>query len=197
MRLLLWWGLVFKISRLKLNIVAAHGDGVGGIGFLSTTLNTQLVPLFALSSSAAAGAANLIIYGGFEFSQLQISFVGFAVVLLIIFVGPLLVFIPVLLHAREKAIHEYGVLATVQLNEFQHKWLLSKSGRGEELSAPDFSAVTDFGSEVSRVHNIKLVPIKISDLAATIVVISIPFLPVAALKVPWKVLLERILGIIR
>jgi hypothetical protein len=196
MKTVLWWRFFLKISRMHLILRGAHGDGVGGLGFLSTTLNSLMFPGFAFSSSAAAGAANLLIYGDLTLNGLKIAFASFVGGFAIVLIGPLFLFIPTLMREREESIHKYGILSSVQMGQFEDKWFVKKEEE-DTLDTGDFSAATNYNSEVGRTHNIRFVPIKIIDAASLLVAISIPFAPVFALEMPWQDVLKHMLSILR
>lgn len=197
LRICQWWQLLFKLSRLKLKIQAANGDRTGGLGFLSTVLNAFIFPAFAFSTTLAAGAATLIIQKKLTLVGLQTTFISYCAFIVVSLVAPLFFFFPVLLSAREKFIHKYGVLVEAQLKDFDKIWLKGKRNRDDKLGVADFSAVTDFGSEVGRVHDMKLYPLKIVDMLLLSLFVALPFLPVYSLEMPWKDIFKRLFDIIR
>lgn len=197
LRVCQWWQLLFKLSRLNLKIQPANGDRTGGLGFLSTVLNAFIFPAFAFSSTIAAGAATLIIQEKLTLVGLQTTFISYCTFIVISLVAPLFFFFPVLLKAREKYIHKYGILVEAQLNDFDKKWLSRSETKNEKLEVGDFSAVTDYGSEVGRVHDMKLYPLKLVDMLLLAVFVSLPFLPVYSLKMPWKEIFKRLFDIVR
>lgn len=196
LKAVLWWRFFYKVSRLNLILRGAHGDGVGGLGFISTTLNSLIFPGLAFSSSAAAGAANLLIYGDMTINGLKVAFACFVGGLAIVLIGPLFFFIPTLMKEREESIHKYGVLSSKQMMQFEEKWFV-KNQEEDTLGVPDFSAATDYNAENERVHSIRFVPLKIVDAVALLISISLPFAPVFALEMPWQDVLKHMLSILR
>lgn len=192
----LWWLLLFKISRMRLVLRGAHGDGVGGLGFLSTSLNSLIFPGLAFSSTGAAGAANLLIYGDMTLNGLKVAFTIFVTFLIIALIGPLFLFTQTLIKEREESIFKYGVLSSEQMTQFENKWFVKREEE-DALGTGDFSSTTDYNAEVERVHSIRFVPIKIVDVVALLIAISIPFAPVFALKMPWQDVLKHMLSILR
>lgn len=196
LRVLEWWQMLFKFSRFKLKIQAANGDRVGGLGFLSTVLNAFIFPAFAFSATIAAGAATLIIQGKLTLAGLQTTFISYCVFIITALIAPLFFFFPKLIKAREKCIHKYGVLVSAQLKDFDKKWLRENELISDKLNVSDFSAVTDYGSEVGRVHDMKLHPLKLVDLLLLAIFVALPFLPVYSLEMPWKDIFKKLLEVI-
>ena len=190
-----WWMMMFSIARHPLKLSGANGDGVAGLGFLSTVLDSFFLPAFTLSSMSAAGASNLIRFGPLTFEGLHSIFALYISLVTLVFVGPLLFFLRPLLKIREASIHAYGVLTSHQLADFHKRWL-QESPPQDKLTVGDFSAVTDNGSEISRVHEMKLIPIKLRDLAALFICMALPFIPVFSLEMPWSELFQLVFGLL-
>src|SRR3954462_3622276 len=53
-RLFIWYRFLWKVSRLKLNLIPTHPDGAGGLGFLTGTAHA-LAPLLIAQSALLAG----------------------------------------------------------------------------------------------------------------------------------------------
>lgn len=194
--ILIWWRLIFCVSRLDLTIRPAHGDGVGGLGFLSDIINSFIIPVFAFSCAAAGTLATLVINNKLSLPGLKISLIGYVVILTGMMIGPMLLFFPVLLKSRPRAMHDYGILSSRQMRVFDERWVSGPMIQ-ESLSVPDFSSMSNLGSDVKRVHSLRILPIKLTDLITFSVTIGIPFIPVFALEMPWKDVFKGILTFFR
>ncbi len=99
-RQLLWTRFMWTTARLDLRLVAAHPDGLGGIGFVESALRGQQPFCFCLGAALAGAVANRMFHHG----QKLTSFAEVAVVLvgavLLICVAPYFAFTPALLHMR-------------------------------------------------------------------------------------------------
>ena len=87
---------------------------------------------------------------------------------------------------------EYGALATRLGHEFESKWLSSGS-KEEMLSAPDFSATTDYFSVAANVYEVRELPFTLKDLIGPIIPALVPFLFVALLKIPFQVIINSLI----
>ncbi|MFL5786335.1 MAG: hypothetical protein ACJ76H_17080 [Bacteriovoracaceae bacterium] len=194
--LLVRFRICFSLARMKLNLRPAHGDGIGGLGFLSSTLVVFSLPAFALSSSSAAGAANLVIHNLVALEGLKLLVSVYAVLIILLLVVPYFLFIPPLLRARAEAIDLYGVLASDQTGDFYRSWLNHTHMHADTLAAGDFSAITDFGSEVGRVHSMRLIPVKPRDMIILVLAIAVPFFFVFSLKMSWQAIFNGLLSLL-
>src|SRR3954453_661674 len=111
-RLFIWYRFLWKVSRLRLNLLPTHPDGSGGLGFLSGSAHA-LAPLLVAQSSLLAGLiANKIFYDGAKLASFKMEIVLFTVFLLLLALGPLLVFATQLAACQRLGAREYGVLAS-------------------------------------------------------------------------------------
>jgi hypothetical protein len=197
-RVLLWWRLMFLISRMDLQLSASHGDDTGGLIFLSGSIKAFNLPVLALSTSVAAGAMNLVLYKNLAIEDLRFIVIGLILLCMALFIGPLLLFHKQLVRIKREAIFSYGAFGGYQLDEFEKKWLRrSKDTLGSStLESADFSAVIDATSIVGKVYNMRTFPITKDVLLGFILCIILPFFPVLALKVPWKVIFKQLFELI-
>lgn len=196
-RTLLWCRLLFKISRMHLQIKVAHGDNAGGLGFLGHSLELFVVPAFAISLSFSGGMLNLVLHENLSLTEIKFIFALICGTLLLFFPGPLLFFFPVLREAKLKGIMRYGKLIGNQLETFEKKWTEEEVPQGKIiLEGEDFQNIDSGTSIMQRIHEMKLVPLSLKNLLPIVVAILLPFLPVVALKVPWKVILQQLTKIL-
>ena len=196
-RAILWWLFLFKVSRLDLQLKAAHGDEAGGLAFLGGSIRIFCLPIFALSASVSARAVNYILYEGGTLDELKIIvgiLIGF---FFLLFITPLFLFHPKLLQVKIRSCFSYGKLAHHQLQEFEQKWINRSLNRNVSLiDAPDFSAVIDSTSIVTNANTMQLLPFKPKALISFVLSIVLPFLPIVALKIPWVEILKQVFKLI-
>ena len=114
------------------------------------------------------------------------------VFVLLLFVGPLLVFTYKLQRQKVAGIFSYGALAENVGRQFEHKWLenYDKYSAGA-LEATDFSATTDLYGVVANVHEMKNVPFDLVGLVSLAVTTLLPFIPVLLMTMPIKQILQE------
>ena len=170
-RILIWGLFLFRVSRLDLQLVPTHPDLVGGLQFVGLSLRAFLFLSFTISTSAAGGVAQRVLYTGTSFFSFIYVIVAVVILSLVLFVGPLLVFGGKLVEARRRGILHYGGLAEAVGRQLERKWLQDGKNVDEgALDVPHFSATTDLYQVVSNVYQMKPFPINTQDLIALIVV---------------------------
>jgi hypothetical protein len=193
-RQLLWTWFLHVVCKLQLRLVAAHPDHCGGLAFLRNSLLGQMPFSFAIGTIAAGGVANRIIYHGqspFEFKPVLVVLIMFVVVFCI---GPLCVFLRILLRLKRQGAVAYGALASALGQQFETKWLGRVGERTPDiLEVQDFSATTDLYSVVANVHALRPLPISVQDLTGVVVAALVPAIPVALAVFPFEVILKEII----
>lgn len=196
-RLALWGRFLVLVARMDLRLVPSHPDSVGGLRFLSTSLRGFRLISFALGAIVAGSIADRVVYLGMNLVGFKSHLIGLVVFILILFAGPLTVFVPKLRQTKRRGIFEYGALANLLGREFEAKWL--KSGinvKADSLEVPDFSATTDYYGVAANVYEMRDLPFKLKDLTGAIVPALVPFLAVALLQIPLQVVIKSLIKLL-
>ncbi len=188
-RVCLWWRALWMISRLDLQLRGAHPDEAGGLMFLGYSLPPCRLPAFALAAGLAGGLANLVLATGVSVLNFKFVIIAVAVLITALFAGPLVFFNEQLRRAKFQASLSHDRTMLQQLRQFEQKWI-GQSKDTNLLEVPDFSAVIDLSSTVGTVHQMSRFPIPGRVLVELIVATLLPFLPVLALQIPIKDLLQ-------
>lgn len=183
-RLLVWSALLYRLSRLPLQLTPLHPDLAAGLGFLAIFPSIFSGFLFALSAVVASAMVRDI---GLEQHSAQLVWFAVATWMVLsvgLIVGPLLVFVRPLYATRETALIEYGHLASQHHLAFQRKWL-GQAIHGEEfLGSGDSSSVGDMNAIVEAVRQMRLVPLDLPALLPLLVAAGVPMLAVVATQIP-------------
>ena len=190
-RQLLWLRFLRLTTRLDLQLVAAHPDGLGGLGFLEGALRAQLPFAFCLGIGLAGAIANRVFHDG----QKLVAFRHLPVILiaavLLICVAPYFLFTSTLMRMRRRAMLSYGAFARAVGEQFEKKWLhRADSLDAEVLEVPDFSTTTDLYGVVNNINNIRVIPVGLVDLYALIFVALVPAIPVVIGSIPFDTVMQ-------
>jgi hypothetical protein len=195
-RLCLWTRFLWLMSRLDLRLVAAHPDHAAGLRFVEHSLRAFLPLGFVIGVLVAGPVLNLVVHQGAPPLQFKFLIAGTAALAVILFAGPLLVFIPCLVEEQRRGGRAYGTLAMRMGEQFEDKWLKSETALSNEaLSVTDFSATVDLYSIVSNVYAMQVVPLAFKNLTLLIIVTLLPFLPLVLLSVPADVILKKLMAL--
>ena len=195
-RILIWGLFLFRVSRLDLQLVPTHPDLAGGLQFVGVSLRVFLPLSFTISTIAAGGVAYRVLTMGTSFFTFKYVIAAVVVVVLLLFVGPVLVFGGKLVEARRRGILEYGGLAGAVGRQLERKWIDSRKNVDEgALDAPHFSATTDLYQVASNVYQMKAFPVDTQDLIALVVMTLLPFLPALLFEIPLDEILSDLVKV--
>jgi len=193
-RFVVWTALLFRISRLSLQLAPLHPDRSAGLGFLSIYPGIFSGVVFALSCVIAASftkALALTPMGPETVWYALATWVGFVLVL---FCGPLFVFVRPLYLVRERALLDYGRLAHQHHLAFHRGWILQGRSGEELLGSADPSSASDLNASFDAVRTLRLVPLDASAIVQLGVAVGIPLLAVVATQIPLIELAQWIVG---
>ncbi len=187
-RQLLWTRFMWTTARLDLRLIAAHPDGVGGIGFVESALRGQQPFSFCLGAALAGAVANRMFHHGQKLTSFgDVAAVLVAAVLLIC-VAPYFTFTPALTQMRRSGMLKYGGFARAAGEHFEKKWLERPEGINQDvLMVADFSAVNDLYGVVRNVNDVSVLPVGRVDLYGLFAAAFVPAIPVVIGSVPFDV----------
>jgi hypothetical protein len=194
-RLLIWWKVLRGMARLDLKIQPAHPDHRGGLAFIGDSVQAFAILAFAFSAAAAGAVADYVVSEGAPLIELKGFIAGAVLVVLSLFLAPLSFFLGPLYRAKDEALLRYEGLAACFWQGFERKWMQSTPSppAPDRIAEPDFSALTDLGSLVKTVREMKTIPITREGVMPLVTAIAIPFIPVLAAAVPLQELLTGVL----
>lgn len=196
-RLFIWARFLWQVSRIDLNIMAAHPDRVGGLGFLAQTVYA-FVPLLAAHGVLLAGMiANRIFYADLTLLDFKVEIVVMVVFLLCLALGPILVFAPTLAQAKRTAVREYGVLAQRYAREFDAKWVHAKAPSQEPLLGnADIQSLADMGNSFEIVRTMRAAPLTRDAVVGLAIAVLAPLLPLTLTMMSAEELLQRLFKVL-
>ncbi|HJZ82134.1 MAG TPA: hypothetical protein VKD91_17370 [Pyrinomonadaceae bacterium] len=189
-RIACWIRFLFLVSRLKLFLIPAHPDRVGGLGFLDLTLFAFMPLALTLGVLFAGPIANQVFHEHLPLAKLRFPLLVMVGIALIVFVLPLVWFSAILRSEFRRGVLQYGGLAHELGREFEKKWFNQEVGP-EALEVPDFSATTDLYSIVAYSEEMRTLPFDLKAVVNLVVVTLLPFVPVAFMTIPLSVIVDE------
>jgi hypothetical protein len=184
-RAFLWARFLWLMSRLDLHLIPGHPDHAGGLMFLGNSLRAFWLVSFALGAIVAGQVANRITLYGESLATFKHIVIGLVVLVLILFVGPLALFIGKLRETRRRGDFEYGALASEVGRQFEHECLNQERAANEKApNKQDFSLHSNIYGVVANVYGMKDFPFGLRSLGLLIAVTLAPFAPVALMVMP-------------
>jgi hypothetical protein len=193
-RMSLWTVFIWRVSRLKLYLVATHTDLAAGLGFLSEGQRAFSPIVFAGGTVIAGSVLNAIRYEGETLASLKFAMIAYGVLAVVVLVVPLLVVTPVLISVKRMALREYGGLLTHHNQLFEAKWIRGGHAEGEViLGNPDPSSLADLGSSFDVIRRMGIVPVDKPTLVGLALAAALPMLPVILMVTPADEILRAVL----
>ena len=199
--LLVWlWRLVvcavllWKISRLDLHLVPTHPDRAGGLGFLEDFPLIFSPVIFASSAVLASRWGHDVLYHEVDVYSYAIPLAVYVSAMLILFLGPLVMFTRRLHHFKRHSVRAYGALVGQHGRLVRRRWISKEQiPDASLLEAAELGPVIDTVSMYEVVEQIRPAPIGRQALMAVLLPALIPMLPVMAIQIPLKDILIGLL----
>ena len=196
-RLFIWARFLWQVSRLPLTYSPLHPDGMGGISFLSGITRAFAPVLFAQGALLTGTLANTILFEGAVLTSFYVEVVTFTAAVVLVVVGPLLVFMVPLAAAKRIGLRRYRELSRRYVDEFDEKWLRGSAPRDEPLvGSADIQSLADLGSSFETVSKMSVVPITWSAVIQLVTVTLLPIVPLLLTLISLEELLKRIVKIL-
>lgn len=197
LRLVIWFRLLWQISRLRLNLVAIHADRAAGLGFVGNSSYGFSLLLLAHGALLSGWIADRIFHGSsslVDFELEAIVLIGCVVAAILL---PLCVFTSPLLAARRRAHGEYGLLVARYTQAFDRKWILGERQPDEPLlGSDDMGALADLSSSFQIVQETRLVPFGLRLAVNLVLITALPLLPLVFNILPLTSLIMKAIEII-
>ena len=186
-----WTIFLWKISKVDLNLSSLHPDGVGGIGFLNYTQLSLFPVALAFSALAAGGLSNLIIFSNGSIRDFPVLIISLSLFVLLLFILPLLVFIPLLARVKRKCFFLYSKDAWDFARAYE-KELKDYYENGE--TRPDSSWHVDLIGSFEKTSSMRIILVDKMILICFVSAVILPFIPVVAQEIPLRDLITSILS---
>jgi hypothetical protein len=183
-RSILWTSLLWRISRLKLELAPIHPDRAGGLGFLSASHEHFVILCFAVGVIVATSLKGPSV----SIKGIMTSFISIQIAVTLC---PLLVFLPMLVEMKFKAQRDYGALAMRYARDFHSKWILEKTS-DELLGNSDIQTLSDLDASMGIIAELKMTPVSKRTAIAIATASALPFLPDLARQLPFLDALKAI-----
>lgn len=191
-RLGLWWGLLWRLARLKLHLVPTHPDLAAGLGGLET-VHTHFIPLvLAISIVNAASFAEELSVGATPFEAIYPEVPVILMVDALLFLGPLFVFTCKLWVCRVKRGGEYRTFAAHYVADFDTKWLRSDNPKETLLGTSDLQSLADLANSFNVVRTMRIVPFGSRLVVNMTITALVPLFPLLLFKYPLSYLTEKV-----
>jgi hypothetical protein len=196
-RIVIWARFLWQVSRIRLNLVPTHPDRVGGLGFLAI-LTSAFVPLALAHGALLAGQiADRIFFLKAGLPEFKAEIAVMVVFMLLLALGPLLLFAGQLAKVKRTGLLEYGALAQRYVRGFDDKWLRDGAPADEPLvGSGDIQSLADLGTGYDVVRTMRAAPITKDAILQIVAATLVPVAPLALTMMPLEQLLKTLVGVL-
>ena len=192
-RTFIWCKFLHRVSKLDLQLVPTHPDQAGGLGFLGETHRLFAIFIFAYAATASAIAAREILFDKVTLQSYKIPIAAHVVVMLLIFLGPLFMFAPILLRTRRKALHEYSTLGCKLGRLYDRKWVKGNPLGESLLSTADNTSLANYSHDYELVDRMRVFPFEPRTAVVLAIAALIPMVPLLATVMPMEEIFKLLL----
>ncbi|WP_372014922.1 hypothetical protein [Pseudoxanthomonas sp. 10H] len=195
-RFLLWAWLLWRLSRLDLDVRAAHPDGAGGLGFLGAVQQRFGILALAGGLLLTGYCMNHMIHLGQPLGAFQHLLVAYVLTAVLVILAPLLVMAPLLARAKRNGILLYGRLGQEAAHAFDRRWLAAHPGDTSLLDVGDASAICDLTGVYATVRGMAIIPVSRWNMAWLAACAALPLAPLAFVAFSFNEILQHLASIL-
>jgi len=195
-RIFIWFGFLLRISRFHLQLLPAHPDRMGGLGFLGESTMAFSPVLFAQGALLSGLIASRILFENENLFSFKILIATWVVFFVLVVLCPLLMFVPQLARAKRRGLEEYGVLSSIYVADFNKKWLPGGAKGEAILGTADIQSLADLINSYAVVRRMRVVPFGLDEVKQLVVAAAAPVLPLILTIMPFSELMKRIFKIL-
>jgi hypothetical protein len=186
--------LFARLGRLGLDLVPTHPDRAGGLGFIEKLPGAFAPVTFALSAMLASRWAHDILHHGQTLGALKLPAAVFVVGWTLLLLLPLLALMPALRATKKAELPAYSALVAAQGRLVRRRWVdRTSDAEPPEIEPAGVGPIADAAAMYDAARSMRSAPIGKASLAGILGPILVPMLVVAALQIPLKSLVLKIL----
>jgi hypothetical protein len=196
-RYLLWIRFLWRTSRLGLRTMPSHPDQAAGLGFIGAGQTAYGILILAISVSVAGVIAMEVLHGNRSLASFYPLVAAYLALIVLIFLGPLVMFSPTMFRARWVGLYRYSALGAEYTSAFEERWFRPEAvDRKQLLGTPDIQSLADLANAFNVVRKSRIYPFEVTQVALLVTAALLPLLPLLLLEYPLKELLGGIVKLL-
>jgi hypothetical protein len=190
----IWSSVLWGLAGLDVRPVALHPDRRGGLAFLAEPVLGFAIVAMSVDCAVAGAWGGRIMHYRVPPQSYAVPFAEIALGGLVVALGPLCVFSRSMWRARFAADRQYDLLALRYARAFHHRWV--DPGSSEDiLGSPDIQSMADLANTLAIVRGMHIVPFGLREIAALLIALAVPMIPLLLAAVPLPELFRRIANV--
>lgn len=196
MRLFVWFRFLWQVRCIPLNLIATHPDRCAGLSFVGKSAYAYAPILFAQGAILAGVIADRVLHRGETLLSFRFQIGGFIVFLIVVVLGPLLMFTPRMARAKREGLAEYGLFAQRYVEGFDLKWIRGTESSAELLGTGDIQSLADLANSYQVVREMRIVPFGLQDVSRLALATAAPLTPLLLTVFSFEDLVIRLVKIV-
>jgi hypothetical protein len=153
--------------------------------------------IFAYAAAASGVLSREVLFDKVPIESYKIPVAALIILMLLLFLGPLLMFAPALLRTRRKSLHEYSTLGSKLGRLYDQKWVRGTNPADESLlSTPDNTSLANYSRDYELVDRMRVFPFEPRAVIALALAGLIPMLPLLATAMPMAEIFKLLLKVL-
>lgn len=196
-RIFIWGQFLWKVSRIKLNLLFSNPDRCGGLGFLSQ-ITYAFAPLLLAQGVLLAGMiCDRVLYANAKLTDFQFEIVGLVCLQLFCVLAPLMVFSPQLLEIKRMGMLEFGNMTHRAVHDFHNRWFSQDHPASQSLmDPPDIQSLSNLGSCYEYIKQLSWIPFNLHNVIQLTAMTLLPVAPLLLSMFSVEELLGKLLKIL-
>lgn len=191
-RWLIWCYVLAGIARLPLAALATHPDRAAGLEPLAWPSSAFSGFVLAVSAILASAWGTQLIAHRARLQDLAPGALVFLLGVVVIAIGPLLMFCGHLYRARRRTMLEYTDFARRYTRQFHEKWIAQDGTAESPLGSADIQALNDLGGSFEVIGETRVLVFSPRKVLTLLVAAALPMLPLIASTFTLQQVAERV-----
>lgn len=183
-----WLYLIVKASIADLKLSPIHPDRAGGTAFLGQTSLSFAGTVMGISSLLSSSWLSDIHHRSAVAQDFVPSIIGLVLVMMLLFLGPLLFWVPKLFMCKAQGLRRFGILNNRIAQIYEQKWA-GESDIEPIFSTNDPSVASDANAVYDHVEEMSIAPFGRTHVLGIVIATLLPMIPLPLTVLPLKELL--------
>jgi len=191
----LWCATLVGIARLRLTPLVLHADRVGGLLSLALPTGAFAVGVVGLASVVSASWATRLLAGQVTLPSLAPALGALLAAVLVVGLGPLVLFAPLLVRLRLEGQQRYAALSCSYARQFAGRWLTDGTPGTDDpalLGSGDIEPLSEMYSIFAQVRSIRPLVFTRREVLQLAVAVVAPMVPLVFTVMSFSDLLGQV-----
>jgi hypothetical protein len=197
LRYMIWNALLFRISKMDLNLKPTHPDGSGGISIIFLAQRNFILFFVVCGMVISTVMINLLNGKMITFEAIRFEILGYIIFCIVLLLFPLIFYTRKLVKTKYEGQLELSKAATNLSKRYEEEWVNSM-GMEKKIAEDtvDPSMQVDYSGVYILLQELRIIPVRLGDIGIMAVSLFIPFIPIFFIQFSVVELLQKLIGLL-